>query len=258
MNMPAGNGTVVRVEQIWRYPVKSLRGELLDSAVIEPRGLVGDRLWAVRDGADGKLGSGKNTRRFRRFPGPALLAFAAQYPVEPAAGMPERIEPPVVVTPDGLRHPVGDGSADRFFQQECGIATLSVARESEVNHFDEEPVSLIGTATLRWVEEQLPGIASDARRFRPNLVVRTDEPFAEEAWVGRTVRIGEGDDAVELEFSHVLERCVMTTMQQADLPPALGMLKMLARREDQPLRLAVVGAPTRPGTIHVGDPVFVL
>lgn len=258
MNTPAENSTVARVDQIWRYPVKSLRGELLDEAVVERRGLVGDRLWAVRDGADGKLGSGKNTRRFRRFPGPTLLSLAAHYPVEPAASTPQHIEPPVVVAADGQEYPVRNGRADRFFQQECGIATLSVAREAEVNHFDEEPVSLIGTATLRWVEEQLPGIASDARRFRPNLVVRTDEPFAEEAWVGRTVRVGGGDDAAEFVFSHVLERCVMTSMPQADLPAALGMLKMLGRREDQPLRLAVVGAATTPGTIHLGDPVFVL
>ncbi|HEU5265586.1 MAG TPA: hypothetical protein VFU35_02755, partial [Jatrophihabitans sp.] len=81
--------------------------------------------------------------------------------------------------------------------------------------------------------------------------------FEEEAWVGRTVHIGSGDDAVELTFTHVLERCVMTTMEQADLPPALGMLKMLGQREDQPLRLAVVGAATRTGIVRIGDPVVV-
>lgn len=247
----------VRVEQIWRYPVKSLRGELVDSAVIEPRGLVGDRLWAVRDGADGKLGSGKNSTRFRRFPGPPLLALAARYPAEPGAAEPSRIEPPVVVAGDGSEYPVRDGSADKLFRTLSGIDTLSVERESDIEHFDEASVSLIGTATLRWVEQQLPGIATDARRFRPNLVVRTREPFAEEAWIGRTVRVGDGDDAVELEFSHVLERCVMTTMEQADLPPALGMLRMLGQREDRPLRLAVAGAPGRPGVVRLGDAVHV-
>jgi hypothetical protein len=49
----------------------------------------------------------------------------------------------------------------------------------------------------------------------------------------------------------------MTTMEQDDLPPALGMLKMLGQREDQPLRLAVAGAATRTGTVRAGDPVVV-
>lgn len=244
------------IAQIWRYPVKSLRGELLPASPVDARGLRGDRLWAVRDSADGKLGSGKNSTRFRRFPGPTLLTLSSRYPNEPAAS-PEDVEAPVVVDADGCEYPVSDGSADRFFQQQTGIATLSVAREAEVYHFDETPVSLIGTATLRWVEEQMPGVATDARRFRPNLVVRTREPFEEEAWIGRTVRIGSGGDAVELSFTHVLERCVMTTMEQADLPPALGMLKMLGQREDQPLRLAVAGAATRTGTVREGDPVVV-
>jgi hypothetical protein len=244
------------IAQIWRYPVKSLRGELLDAAVVDERGLRGDRLWAVRDAADGKLGSGKNTRRFRRFPGPPLLSLSSRYPVEPTSD-PGSVEPPLVADADGCERPVRDGSADRLVRALTGIATLSVALEAEVNHFDEEPVSLIGTATLRWVEQQLPGVASDARRFRPNLVVHTTEPFAEEAWVGRTVRVGSGESAVELAFTHVLERCVMTSMAQADLPPALGMLKMLGQREDQPLRLAVVGSATRTGVVHVGDPVRV-
>jgi uncharacterized protein YcbX len=244
------------IAEIWRYPVKSLRGELLSSAVVETRGVRGDRLWAVRDAADGKLGSGKNSRRFRRFPGPTLLSLSSRYQVEPAAE-PEAVEAPLVVGPDGQQYPVADGSADRFFREQTGIETLSVAREAEVEHFDEAAISLIGTATLRWVEEQLPGIATDARRFRPNLVVRTSEPFEEEAWVGRTVRVGSGEDAAEFTFTHVLERCVMTTMEQADLPPALGMLKMLGQRADQPLRLAVAGSASRPGFVRTGDPVVV-
>lgn len=244
------------IAQIWRYPVKSLRGELLSATAVDERGLRGDRLWAVRDSANGKLGSGKNSQRFRRFPGPNLLSLSSRYRVEPAAS-PETVQAPLVVDADGREYPVSDGSADRFFQEQTGIATISVAREAEVNHFDEVPVSLIGTATLRWVEEQLPGVATDARRFRPNLVVRTSEPFEEEAWIGRTVRIGSGADAVELSFTHVLERCVMTTMEQADLPPALGMLKMLGQRADQPLRLALAGAAVRTGIVRTGDSVAV-
>lgn len=77
------------VAVVTRYPVKSLVGEDLPSARVDARGVEGDRLWAVRD-ADGKLGSGKDTRRFRRMDG--LLQLRAQY-------APDLI--PTVVWPDG-------------------------------------------------------------------------------------------------------------------------------------------------------------
>jgi hypothetical protein len=50
------------VTALWRYPVKSMRGERLAEGEFGERGLDGDRLYAVRD-PDGKFGSGKNTRR---------------------------------------------------------------------------------------------------------------------------------------------------------------------------------------------------
>lgn len=58
----------MQVVEIRRFPVKSMLGEVVAAADAGPRGLTGDRLWAVRD-PDGKLGSGKHTRRFRRMPG---------------------------------------------------------------------------------------------------------------------------------------------------------------------------------------------
>jgi uncharacterized protein YcbX len=251
------------VEEIWRYPVKSLRGERLRACPVDGRGLVGDRLWAVRDPDSGKIGSGKSTSRFRRFPGPALLELASRYPVEPD---PDEVDPPFVVGRDGREYSILDGSADLLVQRHTGMGTLRVTREAEVDHFDDGPVSLLGTATLRWVEENLPGTPVDLRRFRPNLLVRTGEPFAEEAWVGRRIRIGggaedadnadgAGESGVELAVDMILPRCVMTTMAQADLPDAPEVLKLVAAREDQPLRLAIVAHVARPGTVRVGDAV---
>ena len=244
------------IEQIWRYPVKSLRGERLGASLVDERGTTGDRLWAIRDTVSGRLGSGKNTRRFRRFPGPPLLELSAHYPVEPEGDDIEAIEPPIVVGTDGRRYSVLDGSADLFIRGYTGMPTLSVVRESDIDHFDDGPVSLIGTATLRWVEEMLPGIPIDARRFRPNFVVRTAEPFEEEAWIGRTLRIG-GQDGVVLAVKLSHTRCLMVSTEQADLPQAPEVLKLMASRADNPLKLAVAATVTRPGTVTVGDQVFV-
>jgi uncharacterized protein YcbX len=266
--MPTNPITTV-IEEIWRYPVKSLRGERLRESLVDRRGLLGDRLWAVRDPESGKLGSGKNSSRFRRFPGPALLELASRYPVEPD---PDEVEPPFVIGRDGREYSVLDGSADLLVQRHTGLRTLRVTRESDVDHFDDGPVSLLGTATLRWVEENLPGTPVDRRRFRPNLLVRTAEPFAEEAWVGRRIRIGGGDHSgddhgsdddgggdsgggVELTVDMVLPRCVMVTMAQADLPDAPEVLKLLGTRTGMQLKLAILGHPSGPGTVRVGDAV---
>ena len=64
------------VAALWRYPVKSMLGERCQSLALTARGVEGDRLYAIRD-ADGKFGSGKSTRRFRRIDG--LFAFHAVY-----------------------------------------------------------------------------------------------------------------------------------------------------------------------------------
>jgi uncharacterized protein len=257
--MEVGQGFVV--EQVWRYPVKSVGGERIGASLVDARGLVGDRLWAVRD-ADGKLGSGKDSRRFRRMVG--LLQLSARFLAEPA-GPGEPASParpsevgigcPVIVGPDGSQHPVSTGAADGFLREMTGLPHVQVSRESDVSHFDEVPLSMIGTATLAWLQEQLPEVAIEIRRFRANLVIRTDEPFAEESWLGRTVRIGTGDDAVQAVFDRVLQRCVMVGMAQPGLSESGAVLKRLGQREDHPVCLALGGAIAHGGTVRVGDPV---
>jgi uncharacterized protein YcbX len=141
--------TIGTVESIWRYPVKSLGGERLTSVDVAARGLAGDRRWAVRD-ADGKFGSGKTTRRFRRMAG--LLRLSAR----DTGGVPE------VCGPDG--EPAAD--ADAFLRAYLGRDDVSLAVEGAVSHFDELPVSVLATATLDWARTALPGVVVDERRFR--------------------------------------------------------------------------------------------
>jgi uncharacterized protein YcbX len=239
------------LEEVWRYPVKSLGGERVRSSAVDDRGLFGDRLWAVRDD-DGKLGSGKSTRRFKRMDG--LLGVTARYPAEPVAGC---VGPPVVTSADGHEYPVAAGAADEFLRGHTGLAHVSVRPEAEVSHFDEVPLSLIGTATLDWLQGELPLLAIEPRRFRPNLVVRTREPFIEENWLGRAVRIGSGNDAVTAVFDRVLQRCVMVGMAQPGLTDSGAVLRRIGQRGDNPLCLALGGHISRQGTVRTGDPVII-
>jgi uncharacterized protein YcbX len=224
------------VEQIWRYPIKSMGGEQLEASFADEGGLRGDRVWAVQDD-NGKLGSGKNSGRFTRILG--LLGLSAYYD---GAGA------PVVAAPDGRQYPVAEGAADAYLQALTG-RRVHVRRDTGILHFDEVPFSLVGTATLDWLAGQVT-VAVDARRLRPNLVVRTEEPFAEEEWVDRRVRIG----SIEAVFDRVFMRCVMVGMAQAGLGESGDVLKRIA---DRGLCLAIGGHVSQPGTVKLGDQIFV-
>nr|BFE51024.1 MOSC domain-containing protein [Saccharothrix mutabilis subsp. capreolus] len=221
------------VESVWRYPVKSTGGEPVDRVEVEERGLVGDRLWAVRD-ADGKFGSGKNSRRFRRMPG--LLALRSR-----CAG-------------DGVEVLDPDGSAlsEDGLRAWLGRAEVALVREGDVSHFDELPVSVLSTATLEWFGQALPGVPVDERRFRPNVVVRTPPgtpPFVEDAWLGRELAVG----GVRLAVVRSSERCVMVNEEQPGLPRSSDVLRKIADAHDN--KLGVLARVLVPGGFAVGDEV---
>lgn len=235
--------TLGTIERIWRYPIKSTGGEELDEAAVEARGLVGDRLYAVRD-AEGKFGSGKNTRRFRRMPG--LLRLRSRYPGGAATQLPEMLDP------DG--EPVPDPTA--YVRRYLDRGDVEVAREEAVSHFDQLPVSLLTTATLDWVRAAVPGVPVDERRFRPNLLVRTPPgtpAFVEDEWFGSTARIG---GALRLRFERSSERCVMTNEAQQDLPHSPRILRALAQAHD--MRLDALATVAQPGRVRRGDTVELL
>ncbi|RAJ38768.1 hypothetical protein K353_03864 [Kitasatospora sp. SolWspMP-SS2h] len=224
------------VERLWRYPVKSAGGELLDSVEVEERGLVGDRLYAVRDGA-GKFGSGKNTRRFRRMDG--LLRLRAR--------LGPRIDGPELFDPLGMAVPDPDAFLRAYLEQE----DVALAREDTVSHFDELPVSVLTTATLDWVARAVPSAVVDERRFRPNVLLRTPPgtpPFSEDKWFGREGRVEGGAGLV---FVRASVRCAMVGAAQPGLPHAPEILKTIAHERDT--ELAALATVSRPGPLRIGD-----
>ncbi len=148
-------------------------GESLESVELDARGLVGDRAFAVVD-ADGKLATGKHSRRFRRRD--EVFEFASR------------------TTPDGVRVSGRGGEwdapgdeLDRVLSDAMGDP-VRVLPETTTPYFDAGQVSLVGTASLAWCAEHL-GVDADRRRIRPNLVVETEEPFVEESWT--SIEIGD-------------------------------------------------------------------
>lgn len=222
--------------EIRRYPIKSLLGERLVAVDVDQRGLVGDRLWAVRD-PDGKLGSGKNTRRFRRMPG--LFTLRGHY------GDPV----PVVELPDGRRFPADDPAGHRAVSEVLG-RRVTIEREAAIMHHDEGPVSLISTAALRRLGDLL-GEPVDPLRMRANLLV--DAPgsgFVEDGWIGQSLRIGS---KVVLRPRRRLTRCVMIDFAQEGLPRHGRLLKTLTERHE--MTFGVWAMVERPGRIALRDAV---
>ena len=245
-------GVVVgHVAELHRYPVKSLGGERPGQVQVDRRGVAGDRLWAVTD-ADGRLGSGKSTRRFRRMPG--LLALRAAYD-----GV-----VPVVTFPDGRSLRGDDPEVHAALSAHLG-RRVTLEREGAVPHTDEGPVHLVTTGSLRAAASGGP---LDPRRARANVVVDTEAlaeelllagaptqdavGFVEDGWVGRRLQVG----AVELRATAPMPRCAMLGMAQDGLPEDRAALREVLRRHDG--YLGLVADVLVPGSLALGDEVRLL
>ena len=261
MATTVGVGSVVG---LWRFPVKSMRGERLEEAKLTERGLVGDRVYALIDAETGKVVSAKSVKLF-----PDILDCRAEF-VEPP--LPDRELPPVRISlPDDTSVTSGSGDVDRvlsaYFRREVTLARAApddftidmyhpdVEGADPAGHqdtfveqklgsaffaeagvpspvpagslFDLFPVSVITTSTLERLGEIQPESRFHERRFRMNVTVGTERAgFLENDWVGRDLAIG---DAVRLGVALPDPRCVMTTLAQDDLPKDTDVLRTLAR-----------------------------
>ncbi len=241
------------VDTIWRFPVKSMAGEEISAAKITPRGLLGDRVYALVDQASNR------TATVRSWAAP-LLNYRVQFVTEPEAGAPA---PDVrIILPDGLELTTGDPDIHRrlsaAFNRNLTMmvtapAGLMVEHPDELYHgampdltelpiamgappgafFDYGCVHLIATSTIDHLQSLYPQGRFDVRRFRPNFLIRTQaEPFVENSWIGRTIAIG---DEVVLRITIPCPRCISTILPQFDLPHDPGILRTIAQHNMQDL-----------------------
>ncbi len=225
---------VATVARLWRYPVKSMLGEQCGVLRLTPGGVDGDRRYAVRD-AEGKLGSGKNTRRFSRIDG--LFGFNARHG---DAG-------PEIRFPDGSVRRYGDPGLDRALSDALS-QPVTLTEQADVSHLDAGPVHLLTTASLRWLRQSLPDTQVDEQRFRPNIVLDVPgQGLPEQAWIGRRLRIGP----VELEIVEPTERCAMVTFAQQGLSRDVRVLRHIAQHADN--CFGVYAEVLTSGSVSTGD-----
>lgn len=228
--------SAARVVGLWRYPVKGMAAEALEAADVGWHGLAGDRRWAfVRPGLE-RSNFPWLTIRERSDLGRFVASFAE-------ADRPE-VSVTRVRTPEGDEHDVTDPALAAGLG--AGVRVIRVNRGT----FDAAPLTVISRATIAALEERV-GSALDPRRFRPNLLVDGVDAFAEEAWVGATLTVGEAAMRVDRRD----QRCVVTTVDPVTSERDPAVLRTIAQERDA--CLGVYGTTVTPGRVRVGDTVTI-
>jgi uncharacterized protein len=232
------------VEAIFRYPVKSMRGERLEEVRLGWHGLEGDRRLAFRRMDDR---SGFPWLTAGKLPG--LVLFTSHRAGEGA----EEDLPTHVCTPDGEEMDVfGEDLA-----AEVGRRYGAPVQMMQLKHgiFDDASISVIASDTVRQIG-RLAGMSPDVRRFRPNVVVRLlrSVPFQEDEWVGGVLSFGEGDDAPAITVTMRDLRCAMVNLDPDSARTAPEMMKAIVRANQN--NAGVYGTVTRIGRLAVGQTLF--
>ncbi len=233
-----------QIEAIFRYPVKSMRGETLDAATLGWHGLDGDRRLAFRRLAERGGFPWLNASKL-----PDLILFTPQRR-EDANG---EALPTHVVTPDGEAMPLfGDALA-----AEVGRRYGAPVQMMQLKHgiFDDASISVITSATVHEVG-RVSGSSTDVRRFRPNIVVRSIRavPFEENEWVGGVLTFGDADDAPAVAVTMRDARCVMVNIDPEGGSLAPEVLKAVVRANQN--NAGIYGTVTRVGRLAVGRTIF--
>jgi uncharacterized protein len=275
------------IEELWRYPVKSMLGERLRSAMVTERGFAGDRAWALRDLRTGNIVSAKKWAR--------MLEFSAAYEAAPAQGEPGRVR---IELPDRTSLYVHDPGASRAISEALGfevrleqaaalenerveadIDTNTIFGDIPVNQiytelkpgqsipasfglprgtfFDAAVIHIVSSASMDQLRQLQGGTAQMCpQRFRPNVFIRTAPGltgFVEDEWLGGpTLAIG----SLRVERIKPTVRCVMTTHAQPGLPRDLSVLRTAAQHHTA--HLGVTGRITNEALLEVGQPVTLI
>ena len=275
---------LVQVSQLWRYPVKSMVGEMVGAAAIDGLGVVGDRTWAARDLERGGIRGAKKIGGLMRFAarsgpdGQVLIRLPdgteigtdhpqVDHMVSEALGHPVRLE---ALRPASDVEHYRRGAPDSddvmvelrdIFGREGDepIPDLSIFPPEIMEfesppgtYYDAFPLMVMTTSALRTLTEALPDSVIDVRRFRPSMVIDTGDATGhpEFDWIGRTATIG----SASVRFRERCPRCVMITREiDQETPADRSILRHVVSELGQDV--GIYAEVTSPGLVTVGDPL---
>ncbi|PYK08484.1 MAG: MOSC domain-containing protein [Verrucomicrobia bacterium] len=257
---------VGKVDSLWRYPVKSMRGEELDEAFAGFSGVYGDRLFAFKSSASPKgfpyLTAREQQRLLQYRPHfrdpdkaarPINLAEAESMGANPVSADPSELMVDVE-TPDGRTLAIDDPALTDVVRADIDQKHQLTLMRSERALTDCRPVSIFSLQSARQLAEET-GTSLDKRRFRANVYVdlTSAQGFGENEFVGRSLRIGPKVVVTILERD---PRCVMITLDPDTGEKTPAILKKVAQAHEG--MAGVYGAVMVEGMLHKGDSVELL
>ncbi|MDC0935469.1 MOSC domain-containing protein [Pirellulales bacterium] len=260
--------TIGKVDSLWRYPVKSMRGEVVEEAFLGFSGIYGDRLFAFTSSLSPKgfpFLTGREQQemlrycpRFRRpdkAARPLNLAEAEKLApgVTPMYGQPAELMVDVEA-PSGEVLAIDDPRLTALLVEGMrNVPDLTLVR-SERAITDCRPVSMFSVQTALQLSQEL-GNPIDQRRFRANVYVdfASAGGFGEEAFVGSSLRVGSKAVISILERD---PRCKMITLDPDTGEANPQILKLVA--QDHEAMAGVYSAVLVEGMVHKGDSVDVI
>jgi hypothetical protein len=239
---------VGEVSEIWRYPVRSMRGERLDWVAVGEGGVAGDRAFGVIDIETGQEAQVADGRAWHR-----LLEFAVGFPD------PEALTVAELTFPDGaLRRSDAEDLArmlSEYVEKTVELRHSGPHGGNFVRAYEFAPLHLLTTATLARLAEAHPKGRFAPQRFRPNFVIATPDAagFLEDTWIGAELAVGP---ALRLRVTEPCKRCVTTTVSQDGLPKDPEVLKSVVRENQA--NAGVYAVVLCGGTVREGDGVEVI
>jgi uncharacterized protein len=231
-----------QIEALFRYPVKSMRGEPLDAATLGWHGLDGDRRLALR-----RLEAHGDSPWLVASKLRELILFSPQRRDEDREALPTHVR-----TPEGDELPLFGATLAAEIGRRHGAPVEMMQWKHGI--FDEASISVITSDTVREIG-RLAGRSADIRRFRPNIVVRSTRaiPFEEDGWVGGVLRFCDADDAPAVAVTMRDARCVMVNLDPDGGSSAPELLKSVVRTNQN--NAGVYGTVTRTGRLAVGQTI---
>ncbi len=235
-----------RISAIFRYPVKSMAGELLDVARLSWHGIEGDRRLAFRRLDD--------TSGFPWLTASKLPELLLYKPFGRDSNTAEPL-PTHVCTPDGKEYELRSDELREDVSSRYGSDVELMNLKHGI--FDEACLSVITLGTVHSVaRESGRGVElCDLRRFRPNVVIETEraEPFEEDRWVGQTLMFGEANSGAAVRVTMRDERCVMVNLDPDTAERDSKVMKTVVRLNEN--YAGVYGTVVRAGELRAGQVV---
>lgn len=272
------------ISGLFRFPVKSLRGEVLTAANVKLNGIEGDRIWAFRDVARDEItnakrspllmqiaaaltGDGRPRARISLPNGDSFYTDSSEcndkvsgyvgrqlaiYDLRPASDAAHYAR--ARIAPDKLEATFREMLALLPDEQMPDFSKLPPEALKNATlpgtYFDASAISIVLASELRKLHESLPDAAVDVMRFRPNILLDDlANPVSSESLVGARLKVGDTEMTAD---SHA-PRCSMTTHAQDRLPKAPQIMRALVR--DWQHKFGLYVSVAKGGQIRIGDPI---